>query len=135
MGVNHGLDFLSCCDLYVRSTLGVDQPEHDRLRISRGAVRQLNVGRGRQYLETPLLRTGLGRLLVSWVVEAVVFGCVLARHLSNRAVTLEQGEGGKGEGGKGENKNMACSPFLGPVIMGVTCSLVHWTRDRAGLHR
>ena len=37
--------------------------------------------------ETPLLRTGLGRLLVSWVVEVIVFGCVLARHLSNRAAT------------------------------------------------
>ena len=35
----------------------------------------------------PLLRTGHGRLLVSWVVEAFVFGCVLARHLSNRAAT------------------------------------------------
>ena len=38
--------------------------------------------------ETPLLRTGLGRLLVSWVVEVIVFGCVLARHLSNRAATF-----------------------------------------------
>jgi hypothetical protein len=35
--------------------------------------------------ETPLLRTGLGKLLVSWIVEVIVFGCVLARHLSNRA--------------------------------------------------
>jgi hypothetical protein len=31
--------------------------------------------------ETPLLRTGLGRLLVSWLVEFIVFGCVLVRHL------------------------------------------------------
>jgi len=38
--------------------------------------------------ETPLLRTAFGRLLVSWVVEVIVFGCVLARHLSNRAATL-----------------------------------------------
>ena len=30
---------------------------------------------------------------------------------------------------------VACSPFLGPVIMGITCSLIQQTRDRAGLHR
>jgi hypothetical protein len=36
--------------------------------------------------EPPFLHTGLGKLLVSWVVEVIVFGCVLARHLSNRAI-------------------------------------------------
>ena len=34
-----------------------------------------------------------------------------------------------------DNALLACSPFLGPVIMGVICSSVHWTKDRAGLHR
>jgi hypothetical protein len=46
--------------------------------------------------ETPLLRTGLGRLLVSWIVEFIVFGCMLARHLSDRAArpaTSRQSDG------------------------------------------
>ena len=42
MGVNPGLDSPGCCDLHVRRTLGVDQPEHDRIRIPCGAVRQPN---------------------------------------------------------------------------------------------
>jgi hypothetical protein len=34
-----------------------------------------------------------------------------------------------------EPEKLACSPFLGPLIMGVICSLIHWTRDGAGLYQ
>jgi hypothetical protein len=45
--------------------------------------------------ETPLLRTGLGRLLASWVIEVIVFGVLLARHLASRAATLATDRGRK----------------------------------------
>ncbi len=48
--------------------------------------------------EAPLLHTGLGRLLVSWVVEMIVFGFVLARHLSGRAaIVAKPGPGDVGD--------------------------------------
>jgi hypothetical protein len=53
--------------------------------------------------ETPLLRTGLGRLLASWVIEVIVFGVLLARHLASRAATLATDRA----------HDMVCTPHTG----------------------
>src|SRR5262249_16062346 len=38
-------------DFYIRSALGVDEPEQNRLRIPLGAIRHLRVGRRWKYLD------------------------------------------------------------------------------------